>query len=63
MQTTALNFKANVTSALANVNLRQSLKRVETNWVGRRAEAAARLPEFEALRDQAREDVGRAGRR
>ena len=55
MQPTALNFKANVTSALANVNLRQSLKRVETNWVGRRAEAAARLPEFEALRDQARD--------
>ena len=55
MQTTALNFKANVKDALANVNLRQSLKRVETNWVGRRAEAAARLPEFEALRDQSRD--------
>jgi len=55
MQTTALNFKANVTKALGNANLRQSLKRVETNWVSRRAEAAARLPEFEALRDQARD--------
>jgi L-lactate dehydrogenase complex protein LldF len=55
MQVSAQNFKANAAKAMADADLRQALKRVETNFTGRRAEAMARLPEFDALRDAARD--------
>src|SRR3990170_1860270 len=55
MHITAHAFKANAVKALNDAQLRQALRRVETNFTGRRAEAKARLPEFDALRDQARD--------
>jgi L-lactate dehydrogenase complex protein LldF len=55
MQVSAHAFKENARKALADGELRKALKLVETNFTGRRAEAVARLPEFDALRDQARD--------
>ena len=52
---TSSRFKANVKSALADVDLQTALKSVAVNFVTRRREVADRLPEFEALRDSARD--------
>ncbi len=49
-----LDFKANARKAMADPNLREALSRVQTNFSGRRAEAVARLPEFDQLRHDAR---------
>jgi len=48
-------FKANATAALADADLQNALKFVEVNFIARRREAADRLPEFDALRDSARD--------
>jgi L-lactate dehydrogenase complex protein LldF len=48
-------FKQNAREALADATLQQALKFVEVNFILRRREAAERLPEFEALRDAARD--------
>jgi L-lactate dehydrogenase complex protein LldF len=50
---TSPRFKQNAEDALANPNLQQALKFLETNFIGRRTAVAARLPEFDALRDAA----------
>ena len=50
---TSAHFKENAHEALADARLQGAL-RSPRNFVGRRAAAAARLPEFEALRDSAR---------
>src|SRR5215468_3767303 len=52
---TSPRFKDNARAALADPNLQESLKFVEVNFIARRREAADRLPEFEAMRDAARD--------
>jgi len=52
---TSPRFKENAKDALADANLQQALKFVEVNFAARRREAADRLPEFDALRDAARD--------
>ncbi|MFL6931552.1 MAG: LutB/LldF family L-lactate oxidation iron-sulfur protein [Xanthobacteraceae bacterium] len=54
-QPTSPQFKENARAALADPNLQQSLKFFEVNFTARRREVAARLPEFDALRDAARD--------
>ncbi len=55
MQPTSLAFKQNAHRAMADVTLQQALGLARTGFQQKRADAAARLPEFEALRDAAKE--------
>ena len=55
MQSTARDFKHNVDAALADPNLQDSLAKLKVGFSERRRQAAERLPEFEALRDRARD--------
>jgi len=55
MHSTAHDFKANVDKALVDVNLQESLNRMKTGFKDRRLAAVEQMPEFEALRDQARD--------
>jgi len=55
MKSTAHAFKDNVGEALANANLQQSLSIMKVGFVERRRGAVERMPEFEALRDRARD--------
>lgn len=55
MQTTSIHFKANARRALADESLQRSLTRMRVGFQHKRAAAAAKLPEFEILRDQARD--------
>jgi L-lactate dehydrogenase complex protein LldF len=48
-------FKENARAALADASLQKALGHVKPGFIDKRAKAAARLPEFEALRDQARD--------
>ena len=50
---TSTQFKENAHEALADARLQEAMS-FSRNFVDRRAAAAARLPEFEALRDSAR---------
>jgi L-lactate dehydrogenase complex protein LldF len=52
---TSPRFKENARAGLADANLQQSLKFFEVNFAGRRRAVAERLPEFDALRDSARD--------
>jgi L-lactate dehydrogenase complex protein LldF len=52
MEATSHNFTDNARVGLANPNLRRALGMASTGFPARRAEAIARLPEFEALRDE-----------
>ena len=52
---TSPQFKENAHRALADAQLQRALSHVKKNFIERRAAAAARLPEFEALRDAARD--------
>src|SRR5580698_3417262 len=52
MEATSHNFTGNARRELANPILRRALGMAGTGFPARRAEAIARLPEFEALRDQ-----------
>ncbi|HLB80340.1 MAG TPA: LutB/LldF family L-lactate oxidation iron-sulfur protein [Dongiaceae bacterium] len=52
---TSQHFPDNARRALADASLQQALGHVRVNFVERRARAAARLPEFDALRDAARD--------
>lgn len=52
---TSARFKDNVGVALADPLLQNALKFVEVNLIKRRREVVDRLPEFEALRDSARD--------
>jgi L-lactate dehydrogenase complex protein LldF len=54
MQPTSLAFKQNARQALADATLQQALGFAKTGFQQKRADAAARLPEFEALRDAAK---------
>ena len=55
MESTAHAFKENAHRALGDAQLQRSLGHIKTGFIHKRAEAAAKLPEFEALRDQARD--------
>ena len=47
-------FRGNAQGAINNRNLQSALAKLSNGFPARRSEAAARLPEFEALRDEAR---------
>ena len=55
MQPTSHAFKANVEAALVDPNLQRAMGFVRTGFIEKRAAAAAKLPEFEDLRDRARD--------
>ena len=55
MQATTQSFKSNIGAALADPNLQDSLAKLKVGFSERRRQAAERLPEFEALRDRARD--------
>jgi L-lactate dehydrogenase complex protein LldF len=55
MQITTPQFKQNATRALHDAQLQKALKNVETGFIAKRKQAADALPEFEALRDNARD--------
>src|SRR5215468_1271968 len=52
---TSPRFKENAHRALGDAQLQRALSHVKKNFIERRAAAAARLPEFETLRDAARD--------
>jgi len=54
MEATCHRFGAASARALADEQLQQALRHLRGNFVVRRAQAAARLPEFDSLRDAAR---------
>ena len=54
MEITADKFKENARRALADPQLQRALNHVRHNFIDKRAQAVAALPEFEALREQAR---------
>ncbi len=55
VQSTSPQFRQNAHQALHDVQLQKALGNVRLNFIERRAAAAGNLPEFEALRDQARD--------
>jgi L-lactate dehydrogenase complex protein LldF len=55
VQVTSPNFKRNATAALKDAQLQRALAKVEAGFIGRRQQVTSRLPEFEALRDAARD--------
>ena len=55
MQSTSHLFKDNVAKALVDPNLQQALVHVRTKFIDKRRDAIDALPEFEALRDAARD--------
>ena len=54
MQPTSHAFKENAREALGNANLQKALTLMRTGFPERRTAAIARLPEFEALREEAK---------
>ncbi len=54
MQISSPGFKQNATRALGDEQLQKALGHVRSNFIDKRAAAAAALPEFEALRDNAK---------
>ena len=55
MESTAHAFKANARAAVQDPQLKRALSHIKEGFIGKRAMAVARLPEFEALREAARE--------
>ncbi len=55
MRVTAQSFKANAHKALGDENLKTALGKLQHHFSANRARAVAALPEFDRLRDQARE--------
>ena len=55
MQPNSLAFRSNAASALADPHLQKALGGIKSGWQQGRIAAAERLPEFEQLRDQARD--------
>ena len=55
MQITSPTFRKNARAALDDRQLQRALGNVRSGFIEKRAQAAAGLPEFEALRDQARD--------
>ena len=52
---TSPEFKENATRALQDPVLQKALRNVEAGFIGKRAKAVGKLPEFESLRDSARD--------
>ncbi len=52
---TSPDFKENARKAMADAPLQEALAKVGPGFIGKRAAAAAKMPEFEALRDSARD--------
>ncbi len=55
MEARSHTFKENVEHALTDVQLQRALGNIKEGFIGKRAKAAARMPEFEQLRDAARD--------
>ena len=55
MELTSQTFKKNAKAALADVQLQRALGHVRANFIEKRAKAVDALPEFEQLREAARE--------
>jgi L-lactate dehydrogenase complex protein LldF len=55
MHSSARTFKENARRAVDDPQLRKALDHVKSGFIGKRAKAKAKLPEFEALRDQGRD--------
>lgn len=55
MQITSPEFKSNVTKALVDINLQKAMGMVRVGFIDKRVTAASALPEFDALRDAARD--------
>ena len=55
MQITTPQFSANAKDALADKDLQMALAKLRAGFTARRGKATDRLPEFDALRDQARD--------
>ena len=55
MRPTAHAFKENAKRAVEDPQLKRAMGHVRSGFIEKRAKARARLPEFEALRDEARE--------
>ncbi len=55
METSAAEFPANVQKALADPHLQYALTETGPRFIAKRAKAREALPEFDALRDQARD--------
>ena len=55
VHTTSPQFKQNAARALADAQLQKALGNVKQGFIDKRQQAAAKLPEFEALRDSARD--------
>jgi L-lactate dehydrogenase complex protein LldF len=53
MQSTSRQFKSRATIAIHDASLQKALGKARDGFVGKRAAAAAALPEFEALRNEA----------
>jgi L-lactate dehydrogenase complex protein LldF len=52
MEPTSHAFKANAHRALGDANLQRAMTMMRTGFPEKRAQAIARLPEFDALRDE-----------
>jgi L-lactate dehydrogenase complex protein LldF len=52
---TTPQFKQNSRDALANPNIQRAMSHAQSGFVDKRSKAAAKVPEFEALRDAARD--------
>ncbi len=55
MESSARAFKENARAAVADPQLKRALAHVKEGFIGKRAKAVAKLPEFEVLRDAARD--------
>ncbi len=54
VHSTSPRFKANSVEALADINLQKAMGHVRNGFIDKRAAAVSALPEFEALRDNAK---------
>ena len=52
---TSTRFRDNTRRALEDAQLQKALTRAEVGFIGRRAGAVAKLPEYDALRDESRD--------
>ncbi|MDJ0969679.1 MAG: LutB/LldF family L-lactate oxidation iron-sulfur protein [Kiloniellales bacterium] len=55
MQSTAHSFPDNARAAVQNPQLKKALGHIKAGFIAKRAKAASKLPEFEVLRDAARD--------
>ena len=55
MEITSPNFKQNASRALHDVQLQKAMNHVKSGFIDKRAKAVEALPEFDALRDNARD--------